>query len=391
MAQAAETVREVFLHRLGQDELINFSMQGEITEKAAKLWQNREQVTGEAAFIPAPESGFFPDGKDIWGARIDTEVQHEYPYIWSAAVDSVNKLLAATTRGLQLKEEGKRPTLVTNFIMEQRMERETNDQEGKLHGVRGIEMPLLQGVIAFLAQGFPRGLIHVEGHGLGLEYYAGKYNLPVLTLTAMPKLLQSAVDHEMVERMKTVVVSGDVGGVMMMNHVAELASNFGLQVERVCGEKRAANVFTSRGREKINGAQILFGDDIISSGRTVFDKVLKAAFVAGASKAIVLVPHTDLTRYTLDNLNKCAGDVNLVVGDTFPIRSEVVEAIETDNRILRVPVFASVVRAAEMDAHNLLADIFTNPETQELLLQTTGLSIFAPYFSKYRTVADMLE
>jgi phosphoribosylpyrophosphate synthetase len=271
------------------------------------------------------------------------------------------------------------------------MEREITDDSGALHGIPGIEMALLHGVAAYLSLGFPRGVIHVDGHGLGFEYQAGKYDLPVLTMTAMPKLINSAVNHKMIDNVRTVAVSGDVGGVIMMNMVAETAAKYGLEAETVYGEKRATEVFTSWGRKKIKGAQILFGDDIIASGRTVFQKVLRKAFEAGARNAVVLVTHADLVQHTLENLNDCEGDVALVVGDTFPVRPEVAEAVAANQRVLRVSVFDSVKMAAEMDALNLLADVFTNKSTQAELYRQTGLAIFPSYVSRYRTVSDMLK
>jgi len=389
MTQGIETVQDAFAKRLDQDELINFSRQEAITQRATELWAGREKVIGEAKFIPAPVSGFFPDGKDPWGVKSGEVVDGDFPYIWAPAVDTAGKLIAIMTRGLELKKEGKRPALVTNFVMEQRMEREVEDNEGKLHGTPGIEMALLHGVTAILAQGFPRGVMHVDGHGLGLEHWAGKYDLPVFTMTAMPKLIDSAFDQGMIDDTRTVAVSGDVGGVMMMNMVAEVTASFGLEVETVYGEKRAVDVFTSWGRKKIKGAQVLFGDDIIASGKTVFQKVLKTAFEAGAKNAVVLVPHADLVPHTLENLDNCDGDVSLVVGDTFPVRPEVAAA--ANKRLLRVPVFESVKMAAEMDALNLLADVFTNEATQAELFRQTRLAIFPSYVSRYRTVSNMLK
>lgn len=397
MTQSIEvTVQDVFAKRLDQDELINFSMQETITQRATELWRKREKVTGKVAFIPPPISAFFSDGKDPWGVKSGEVVDGDFPYIWAPAVDTADKLIAIITRGLELKEVGKRPTLVTNFVMEQRMEREVADPEGALHQVngepvRGIEMALLHGVVAYLSLGFPRGVMHVDGHGLGFEYWAGKYDLPVFTMTAMPKLINSAFDRGMIDDTKTVAVSGDVGGVMMMNMVAELAAKHGLEAETVYGEKRAEEVFTSWGRKKIKGAQVLFGDDIIVSGRTVFQKVLKTAFEAGARNAVVLVTHADLVPHTLENLNNCEGDVSLVVGDTFPVRPEVARAVEANRRLLRVPVFESVKSAAEMDAMNLLADVFTNESTQAELCRQTELAIFPSYVSRYRTVSNMLK
>lgn len=396
MTGKIETVQEVFAKRLDQDELINFSRQETITQRAAELWGKREKVTGKAAFIPAPVSGFFPDGKDAWAVKSSEAVGSNFPYIWAPAVDTTDKLIAIVNRGLELKEEGKRAVLVTNFVMEQRMEREVSDSEGVLHQlngepVRGMEMALLHGVAAYLSLGFPRGVMHIDGHGLGLEYLAGKYDLPVLTMTAMPRLIDSAFSQGMIDEVRSVAVSGDVGGVMMMNMVAEVAASFGLKTETVYGEKRAADVFTSWGRKKIKGAQVLFGDDIIASGKTVFQKVLRTAFESGARNAVVLVPHADLVPHTLENLDNCEGDVSLVVGDTFPIRPEVAEAVGTNQRLLRVPVFESVKMAAEMDAMNLLADVFTNKSTQAELYRQTGLAIFPSYVSRYRTVSDMLK
>ncbi|MBU1323414.1 phosphoribosyltransferase [Patescibacteria group bacterium] len=388
MTQGIETVQNAFAKRLDQDELINFSRQEAITQRATELWAGREKVIGEAKFIPAPVSGFFPDCKDVWAVKSGEVVESNFPYIWAPAVDSTDKLLAIATRGLELKKEGKRAALVTNFVMEQRMEREVKDYEGKLHGIPGIEMELLHGVTVILAQGFPRGVMHVDGHGLGFEHWAGENNLPVFTMTAMPKLIKSAFDKGMIDDVRTVAVSGDVGGVMMMNMVAEIAASFGLEVETVYGEKRAAEVFTSWGRKKIKGAQVLFGDDIIVSGKTVFQKVLKTAFEVGAKNAVVLVPHADLVSHTLENLDNCEGDVSLVVGDTFPVRPE---AASANKRLLRVPVFESVKMAAEMDALNLLADVFTNEATQAELFRQTGLAIFPSYVSRYRTVSDMLK
>ncbi len=389
MTRSVETVQEVFVKRLDQDELINFSKQEEIAVRAAKLWAGREKVIGEAEFIPAPVSGFFPDGKDVWAVKSGDSVASKFPYLLSPAVDDYTDMLSLATIGMELQELGKKPTLATNFILEQRSEREVKDDEGRLHGVAGIEMALLHGVAGFLQLGFPRGVMHVDGHGLGFEYWAGKYDLPVFTMTAMPKLIDSAFDQGMIDDTRTVAVSGDVGGVMMMNMVAEAAASFGLEVETVYGEKRAAEVFTSWGRKKIKGAQVLFGDDIIASGKTVFQKVLKTAFEAGAKNAVVLVPHADLVPHTLENLDNCEGDVSLVVGDTFPVRPEVAAA--ANKRLLRVPVFESVKMAAEMDALNLLADVFTNEATQAELFRQTGLAIFPSYVSRYRTVSNMLK
>ena len=76
----------------------------------------------------------------------------------------------------------------------------------------------------------------------------------------------------MINSCRTVAVGGDVGGVMMMNMIGELGKDYGLAVETVYGEKRAEEVFTDWGKRKIKGAQVLFGDDVISSGRTVFQK-----------------------------------------------------------------------------------------------------------------------
>lgn len=396
MTQGIETVQEVFAKRLDQDELINFSMQEAITQRAAELWRNREKVTGKVAFIPAPLSGFFPDGKDAWAVKSGEVIDASFPYIFVPAVDDLTSVLTLVTVGLQLIERGQKPALVTNFVMEQRMEREVFDPEGALHQVngepvRGMEMALLHGVAAYLSLGFPRGVMHVDGHGLGLEYWAGKYGLSVFTMTAMPKLITRAFDCGMIDEVRTVAVSGDVGGVMMINMVEELAAKYGLEAETVYGEKRAEEVFTGWGRKKIKGAQVLFGDDIISSGKTVFQKVLKKAFEAGARNAVVLVTHADLVQHTLENLNNCEGDVSLVVGDTFSVRPEVATAVAANQRLLRVPVFDSVKIAAEMDAMNLLADVFTNKSTQAELYRQTGLAIFPSYVSRYRTVSDMLK
>lgn len=394
---AIDSVQEVFRARLEADELINFSTQEKITRQAAKRWSGREKVNGPAAWIPAPVSGFFPDGKDVWALKSAEIVsQSKFPYLFAPAVDNFAAVLALVTRGLELQEMGKRPALVTNFIMEQRMEREVPDPEGVLHQVdgqpvKGIEMALLRGVVAILAQGFPRGVMHIEGHSLGFEHWASLYGLPALTMTAMPKLVAGAFEHEMIDQVRSVAVSGDVGGVPMMNMVTEFVANYGLELETVYGEKRAVEVFTDWAKQKIKGAQMLFGDDIISSGKTVFQKVLKTAFEAGARNAVVLVTHADLVQHTLDNLDSCEGDVSLVVGDTFPVRSEVAEAVAANKRLLVVPVFDSVKLAAEMDARNLLADIFTNEAKQAELYGQTGLAIFPPYVARYRTVSDMLK
>ena len=55
--------------------------------------------------------------------------------------------------------------------------------------------------------------------------------------------------------------------------------------------------------------------------------MLKTAFEAGANNAVVFVTHADLVQHTLENLNDCQGDVKLVVGDTFPVRPEMEEAV----------------------------------------------------------------
>ena len=388
LIETAGTVQEIFRARLASDEFINFSVQEEITARAAELWRTRERVSEEAAFIPAPVSGYFPDGRDVWAVRTTKINDSKFPYLFSPAVDDFADVVALTTAGLELLEKGKMPALVTNFVMEQAMERDVIDLDGELHGIPGIEMGLLRGLAAYLELGFPRGVMHVDGHGLGFEYWAGRYGLPVFTMTAMPKLFNEAVKFNMVESIRSVAVSGDVGSVMLMNHVAELAASYGLEVETVYGEKRAEEVFTDWGRDKIEDAQLLFGDDIMRSGKTVFQRVLKVAFAAGAKKAVILVPHADLLQHTLEN---CPGDVSLVVGDTFPVRPEIAEAVEANPRLLRVSVFDSVMKAAEMDARNLLADVFTNEETQAELLKQTGLAIFPPYVSRYRTVSDMLK
>jgi len=54
-------------------------------------------------------------------------------------------------------------------------------------------------------------------------------------------------------------------------------------------------------------------------------------------------------------------------------------------------VFGSVMKAAEMDMQNLLADVITNPDTQAELLRQTELAIFPPYVDRFRTASDMLE
>ena len=140
-----------------------------------------------------------------------------------------------------------------------------------------------------------------------------------------------------------------------MNMMKELASSYGIETETVYGEKRSEEVFTEWGQAKIKGAQVIFGDDIISSGKTIFQKVLAKAFEYGAKNAVVLVPHADLVEHTLQNLDSVQGDVSLVVGDTYPIRPEVAEAVAANQRLLRVPVFDGVMMAARMDAENLLA------------------------------------
>ena len=58
--------------------------------------------------------------------------------------------------------------------MEQRSEREVPDLNGELHQIdgqpaKGIEMALLFGMAAFLQVGFPRGVMHVDGHSWGLN------------------------------------------------------------------------------------------------------------------------------------------------------------------------------------------------------------------------------
>ena len=386
-----ETVQQAFENRLATDEFINFSAQKEITKRAGELWERREKVAGKAVFVPVPSCGFFPDNKDVWAVKNEEEIDTKYPYVLTPAVDDLAKLLSVVTYGLELQEKGQKPALVANLIPEQRMEREVVDSEGKLHGVKGTEMALLQGVASFLAQGFPRGLIHTEGHSLGLEYWAGKYDLPVLTLSAMPKLINEAISEGMIDNVRSVAVGGDAGGVMTMNMVSEYAGQLGMEIETVYGEKRAEEVFTDWGKGRIKGAQVLFGDDIISSGKTVFQKVLKTAFEAGARNAVVLVTHADLVQHTLNNLNSCAGRVSLVIGDTFPIRTEVTEALTLDKRILRVKVFEKVIKVAEMDAQNLLADVFTNEDIQAELFRQTEMVIFPSYVARYRTVSNMLK
>ena len=158
------------------------------------------------------------------------------------------------------------------------MERDIHDPEGELHqlngkSIQGTEMGLLEGVAAILSLGFPRGVVHAEGHGLGFEHWASLYGLPVLTLTAMPLLLREAVEYKMIDDVRSVVVSGDVGGVMMANMVSELMEVMGVEVETIYGEKRSDEMFTPFGRDLIKGAQVVLPDDIMSSGKTVFEKV----------------------------------------------------------------------------------------------------------------------
>ncbi len=390
------TVQDAFIARLEADDFIHFKNQEKITARAAEIWCNREKVTGDAAFVPAPVSGFFPDQKDIWAVVSGDPVNAEFPYLISPAVDDFSKLVSLASLALQLQDQGKSPALVTNFVLEQRMERDVNDPDGKLHQangqpLKGTEMALLRGVAAYLQVGFPRGVMQVDGHGLGFEYWASKYGLPLFTMTSMPLLFDEAVNHDMIKDRRSVTVSGDVGGVMLMNMMTELVESYGLEVKPVYGEKRSEEVFTSWGRSQIKGAQVIFGDDVISSGKTVFRKVLAKAFEYGAKNAVVLVPHTDLVQRTIDNLNDCPLPVTLVVGDTFPVRPEVADSVAANGRLLRVPVFDAVMKAAEMDKQNLLADVFTNKDTQVELLRQTGLGIFPPYVEKYRTVSDMLK
>lgn len=396
MGKDVATVQEAFECRLKEDQLINFSTQEKITKRVAELWEQRKPVIGTASFIPAPMSGFFPDKKDIWAVKSEKPVDLNFPYLFSPAVDDFADLVALACMGLELKEQGLQSTLVTNFVMEQRSEREIEDPEGDLHQidgqpVKGIEMALLFGIAAFLEIGFPRGVIHTDGHSLGLEYFAGKVGLPIFTMTSMPLLFNEAIEHNLIKYRRSVVVSGDVGGVMVMNMMRELAQERGLEVEAVYGEKRAEEVFTEWGQSRINGAQVIFGDDIISSGKTLFQKVLSKAFDYGANNAVVFVPHADLVEHTLNNLNDCPLETVLVTGDTFPIRPEIKESISANNRLLRVQVFNSVMKAAEMDSRNLLTDVFNNSETQAELLRQTGLGIFPPYIARYRTVSDMLK
>ena len=386
-----QTTEAAFRARLATDSLVNFSVQKEITETTSRLWACREKVAGEAVWVPAPVSGIFPDGKDAWAVKEAKEVEGQFPYIFTPNIDSFDKLLAVAAMGLGLNREGKRAALVTNFVMQQRSEREIIDESGNLHGIPGIEMALLEPVAALLAKAFPRGLIQTDGHGLGFEYLANQYGLPMLTLTSMPKLINAAFNHNMIQSRRSVSVSGDVGGVPLMNMVAEYTRGYGLDIKAVYGEKRAVQVFNDWAKEQIRGAQILFGDDIISSGKTLFKKVLHAAFEAGANNAVVFVPHADLVELTLENLNSCPLPTVLVTADTFPVRPEVAEAVAGNQRLWREPVFGSVMKAAEMDMQNLLADVITNPDTQAELLRQTELAIFPPYVDRFRTASDMLE
>lgn len=383
------TVQEAFEKRLAEDPLINFSVQAEITQSMAQLWFDREKVTGKVKFIPGPVSGYFENGEP-WAVRPQTISRIKFPYVFSPAVATPHSLIAMQTFGMKLQDRGQKPALVTSFVMEQGMEREIKDSMGKLHGVPGIEMDLLYGVAKILQVGFPRGGIIVDGHGLGFEYLAEKVNWPLLTLTAMPRLFKAALDNNLVKNVRSVAVSGDVGSVMLMNHVAELAKFFGIQIQTVYGEKRSDEMFTSWGRATIKGAQVLFGDDVIRSGKTVFKKVLAKAFECGASSAVVFVTHADLIKHTLENLDDCPRAV-LVIGDTFPVRPEVADRIEANGRLLRVNVFDSVLAAAKMDSQNLLTDVFCSEATQANLLKQTGLAIFPPYVERYRTVSEMLQ
>lgn len=391
MAKTVETTEAAFRLRLDSDKLVNFSTQKEITDQAAELWAGREKVTGEAVWVPAPASGIFADGKDVWAVREERPVESGYPYIFSPNVDSFPKLLAVAAMGLELQRKGKKPALVTNFVMEQRSEREVSDLSGEIHGVSGIEMALLEPVAALLAQAFPRGLIHTDGHSLGFEYWANIYGLPVLTLTSMPKLINAAFNHNMVRNQQSASVSGDVGGVMLMNMVTEYVCGFGLEIESIYGEKRATQVFNDWARSRLRGKQVFFGDDITSTGRTIFTEVLPGVFDAEATNALVFVPHADLVPKTLENLTSVQGDVKMIVGNTFPVRPEMTKVIAANNRLLMVPVFESVMQAAAMDAANLLTRVHTDEAMQRELLRQTELAIFQPYVSRFRTASDMLE
>lgn len=390
------SVQEVFWDRLAKDSLIHFEAQKKITARMAEIWQNRERVVGEAEFIPAPTSGFFGDMKNSWAVMGAEPVKSEYPYIYAPAIDTYDKLFAVVNMGKRLVEQGKLPTLVTNFILAQQSERDVEDFEGKIHSidgqsVKGIEIAMLPGIVETIQLGFPRGLMMTDGHGLGLEHAANNCGLPVFTMTSMPLLLNESLRQGKIKNMRSVAVGGDVGSVMLMNYMAELARKIGLETEAIYGEKRSEEVFTTYGQSRIKGAQVLFADDVIVSGRTIFTEVLPKADEYGADSAVVFVPHADLVSRTIENLNKCPLSVTLVIGDTFPVRPEVADTVAENRRLLRINVFDMVKAAARMDSQNLLTDVFTNEMTQVELLRQTGLGIFPPYVERFRTTEGMIQ
>lgn len=275
-----------------------------------------------------PEAEVFPkmipleDGYFKWGEYPDGEQRAmstesgrllrvqagDFHTFVTANIETAAGLL--TVRALLAEMGARSVSLATAYFPNQRGER----PEFKV-GTDLQEIVVLDTAIADLAREGVEQVLVVDSHSPAFSLKLLEQGIVVWDISALPMMVGAARRLGWLEGNRVIAASGDDGAREMGLLVRELVG-----CDEVINGNKELNLqgkkqvnFSKEDLEKVNGAVVVLGEDIISTGGTMKD-VITLLLEAGAERVVILATYPIFAGQALENLG-FDGRVKIVVTD----------------------------------------------------------------------------
>lgn len=273
-------------------------------------------------------------------------------------------------------------------------------QRGERPAARGDgtrEMTIFGQLVEDLKTEFT-SIFTLSGHSPGTACKCLEANIPLLDLTPLPLLVDAAFQLNLLND-DLVVATGDDGALELGVMAKDLLGRkTGKTVEIAPGfkkkdGKKTSVAFLPSDLEKVNGKTVIFAEDMIDSGKTIYFAI-EDLLAAGAIRVIVLATHAVMSDSEGDWIKQLGENDNVKIIVTNSIRAELpptVKATQTERQnIFFVDVLNPMEKMVDEDRQGNLRDIYSNQKTRMGLEGETGLTVTPWAIERYVDEAEEL-
>lgn len=244
--------------------------------------------------------------------------------------------------------------------------------------VNHIEMMPLTELIGILKLRGVNRIIQIDSHSPAFAYHGLREGVHVVDLSAIPLMLNSACENDLLPKSETYVpVVGDDGAREMGLLGKDFLKQYGYQCQNLLqGTKRKTLTskeiyFDHRKLAQIRGKVAVIFEDIISTGGTML-KTYHLLMKAGAKYVIILATHPIFAKNALDNLDQ--PNLFIVTTDSRLPLKDISEA----SNVIQTPLMPLLSSVADFDQKN--GDYWS--KAGQCFLEGNGLAL-APWQTHY--------